>query len=170
MPYPSVTRCLRLVVARAIQRMRHGSDELPGRVARKLRVRVEGDHVSHVRQDRGLADDEREAIGGAAAQQRVQLRELPSLALIPHPEPLPRIPASAGDGRGRRARPSRSRTSHSAPRSSPARAGRAARPPEAFPRARRESPSAGRSAGARPDSPGTGPPAPRPDPRCSERS
>ena len=37
------------VVPRAIQRVRHGSHKLPRRIARQLRIRVEGDHVLHVR-------------------------------------------------------------------------------------------------------------------------
>ncbi len=38
-----------LVVSRAVQRVRHRSDELPRRVARQLGIRVEGDHESDVR-------------------------------------------------------------------------------------------------------------------------
>ena len=50
------------VVPRTIQRMRHRSHELPRRITRQLCIRVEGDHVLHVRQHLSLADDEGEAI------------------------------------------------------------------------------------------------------------
>ena len=56
------------VVPRAIQGVRHGSHELPRRVARELRIRVQGNHVLHVRQNGSPADDERKAIPRAAAQ------------------------------------------------------------------------------------------------------
>ena len=59
---PLTDTLLVFVVARTIQRVRHGSHKLPRRIARQLRIRVKGDHVLHVRQDCRLADDEREAI------------------------------------------------------------------------------------------------------------
>ena len=37
------------VVARTIQRVRHGPHKLPRRIARQLRIRVQGDHVLHAR-------------------------------------------------------------------------------------------------------------------------
>ena len=40
---------LAFVVPRTIQRVRHGSHKLPRRIARQLRIRVQGDHVLHVR-------------------------------------------------------------------------------------------------------------------------
>ena len=38
-----------LVVPRTIERVRHGSHELPCGIARQLRIRVKGDHILHVR-------------------------------------------------------------------------------------------------------------------------
>ena len=89
----------RLVVARAIQRVRHGPDELPCRVARQLRIGVERDHVFHVRQDGRLAHHEREAIADAtiawgAAQQSIQVGKLAALALVAHPDRFLRIPSA----------------------------------------------------------------------------
>ena len=46
------------VVLRTIQRVRHGSHELPRRVARELRIRVQGNHVLHVDQRCSIADNE----------------------------------------------------------------------------------------------------------------
>ena len=83
-----------LVVPRAVQRVRHGSDELPRRVARQLRIRVEGDHEFDVRQIRRPADDDGKAIRRPAAKKQVQLRKLPPLAFVAHPGPLPRIPSA----------------------------------------------------------------------------
>ncbi len=91
---------LRCVVAGMIQRVCHGADELPRRIARKLRIRVQGDDVLHVGQDSSVADDERKAAVGnsassialAAAQQRVQVRQLAALALVTHPDPFLRVP------------------------------------------------------------------------------
>ena len=61
-PIPLTDALLVCVVARTIQRVRHGRYELPRRIARQLRIRVKGDHVLHVRQDRSLTDDERKAV------------------------------------------------------------------------------------------------------------
>ena len=51
--YPLLDR----IVARAIQRMRHGSGKLARGVAWELGVAVQGDDVFHLRQDRGIAND-----------------------------------------------------------------------------------------------------------------
>ncbi len=80
------------VVARPIQRVRHGAHQLPRRVARQLGIGVQGNDVLHVRQERRIPDDPREALLGVAAQQRVQIRQLAPLALVTHPNPLLRIP------------------------------------------------------------------------------
>ena len=37
------------VVSRTIQRVRHGAHKLPRRIARQLRIRVQGDHILHAR-------------------------------------------------------------------------------------------------------------------------
>jgi hypothetical protein len=59
--------------------VRHGADELPRRVARQLRVGVEGDDVPHAGQDAVCADDQRERIRRAAAQQAFRSASLPRL-------------------------------------------------------------------------------------------
>jgi hypothetical protein len=82
------------VEARAVQRMRDRAGELARRVARQLRVGVQRDHVFHARQHRDLPDDEREAALAAAAQQRIEVRELAALALVPHPQLFLRVPAA----------------------------------------------------------------------------
>ncbi len=84
---------LALVVVRAVQGMRQRADELAGRVARQLRVGIQRDHVLHLLQHRGRADDQRESLARAAAQQLIEVAELAALALIAHPEALLRIPA-----------------------------------------------------------------------------
>jgi hypothetical protein len=61
MPYPAVTRCV-FVVARAIQRVRHGAHNCRAESRGQLRIGVQGDDVLHVRQTGRVADDEREAI------------------------------------------------------------------------------------------------------------
>jgi hypothetical protein len=81
---------------RTVQRVRHGADELPCRVARQLRIAIEGDDVLDVGQQRRVADDEREARAKdatfAATQQGIQVGELAALALMPHPDLLLRVP------------------------------------------------------------------------------
>ena len=47
-----------LVIAGAIQRVGHGSNELASRIARKLRIAVERDHVLDVAKDRRVTQDE----------------------------------------------------------------------------------------------------------------
>ncbi len=88
----------RAAEARRVERVRHRGDELPGGVARQLRVGVERDHVAHARQLRRVAHDQREAVAGPhagpAAQQRVQVGELAALALVAHPQPLLLVPAA----------------------------------------------------------------------------
>ena len=83
-----------LVVARPVQRVRHGSDELPRRIARQLRIRIERDHELDVRQIRGLPDDDGKTVRRPAAKKQVQLRKLPPLAFVAHPDPLLRIPSA----------------------------------------------------------------------------
>ena len=88
---------LRRVVARAIQRVRHGADELPRRIARQLRIGVQGDDVLHAGQDRGVTDDERKTlpriIACIAAQQRIQVSQFAALAFITHPDAFLRVPS-----------------------------------------------------------------------------
>jgi hypothetical protein len=40
---------LAFVVPRTIQWVRHGADKLPCRIARQLGIRVQGDHIFHIR-------------------------------------------------------------------------------------------------------------------------
>ena len=42
-------KLLIFVVPRTIQRVRHGAHKLPRRIARQLRIRVQGDHILHAR-------------------------------------------------------------------------------------------------------------------------
>ena len=46
---PLNDQLLVLVEPRPVQGVRHGSHQLPGRVAGQLRIGVQGDHVLHVR-------------------------------------------------------------------------------------------------------------------------
>ena len=82
------------VVARAIQRMRHGAHKLPCDITRKLRIRVQGDDVLYIRETSRITGNERETVAGIAAQQCIQVRKLATLALVAHPDPLLRIPAA----------------------------------------------------------------------------
>ncbi|KFB71347.1 MAG: hypothetical protein AW09_003510 [Candidatus Accumulibacter phosphatis] len=82
----------RRVVIGTVERVRHGANELPRRVARQLRIGVQGDHVPDVGQYSGVADDERETVLGARTQQRVQCPQLAALALVSHPGAVVRIP------------------------------------------------------------------------------
>ncbi len=83
----------RRIDARAVQRMRQGRDELARRIARQPRIRVQGDHVAHLRQQRGGADQRTEiGIGRATAQQTIQRRQLAALALVADPGALAGAP------------------------------------------------------------------------------
>ena len=82
------------VVARPIQRVRHGAHQFPRRVARQLGIGVQGNDVLHVRQERRIPDDPRKTLLIIAAQQRVQIRQLAALALVTHPNLFLRIPAA----------------------------------------------------------------------------
>ena len=44
------------VIQGTIQRVRHGSDKLTGRIARQLCIGIKCDYILHVRQDFGGAD------------------------------------------------------------------------------------------------------------------
>ena len=66
--------------------MRHGAGKLPRRIARKLCIRVKGDHILHFCEDLDLAHDAHEAILGATAQERIQITKLAALALKTHPD------------------------------------------------------------------------------------
>ena len=99
MPWPDVTTSLSaflrvLAEARRVERVRHGAHELPCRIARQLRVRVQSNHVPDFRKDRRRADDAGKAVPIAVAQQRVQVRELAALALLSHPQACSRIPTT----------------------------------------------------------------------------
>ena len=74
--------------------MCHRADKLARRIARQLGIRVQGDDVLYAGQHLGRADDQRKTRLSAAAQQRVQFRQLPALALVTHPHPLLGIPAA----------------------------------------------------------------------------
>src|SRR5438128_809400 len=74
--------------------MRHCACALPSRISRQLGIGVKGDYILHVRKNLNIADDEREAISRAAAQQRIQIRKLPSLAFVTDPTALAGIPSA----------------------------------------------------------------------------
>ena len=85
------------VVAGAVQRVRHRPDELPCHIPRQLRIGIQGNDVSHRRQDCRVADNQRKIFGRPAplpiaAQQDVEGFELAALALVAHPHPFLRIP------------------------------------------------------------------------------
>ncbi len=77
-----------LVVKRAVQRVGEGAGELARRIARKLRVAVERDHVPHLFQAFGRADD-RVEMATLAAQRLVEFFEFAALALPAHPQRFP---------------------------------------------------------------------------------
>ncbi|KAF5056936.1 hypothetical protein DSECCO2_362080 [anaerobic digester metagenome] len=96
----------RLVVAGAVQRMGHGAHEPARRVAGQLRVGVQGDDESDIRQDGRVADDEREAVrrvGLTLAEQGVQIPELAALAFVAHPGPLGGVVSTRTMEQGERA-------------------------------------------------------------------
>ena len=177
------------IEASSVQRMRHGADELARRIARQLRIRIQRNDVLHLRKDAGRADDERKTVRTTAAQQRVQVAKLATLALVAHPDPRLRIPASGAmkqiehTGSSRKclrrhrwcsripslANARHARTFDSARLSAPRPTRGAARPRAAIPPARPENRSASQSAGVRRDWRGTGLRAPRPDPRRCAR-
>ena len=120
------------VEAGAVQRMLEDADERAGGVAGKPGVAVERQDVADGGQEREVADLKAEARVGRAAQEAVQLLELPALALPAHPQALGRVPAphaveevepaadrtscSARRSRARRPRGSRRRRSALPPR------------------------------------------------------
>ncbi len=87
--------------------MGHRADQFAGDVARELRVGVESDDVANCFESGDVADDGAEpvawAVGGVVAvgmaglrplaEQRIELRQLPALAFVPHPYLFLRIPA-----------------------------------------------------------------------------
>ncbi|EGF32457.1 hypothetical protein IMCC9480_2462 [Oxalobacteraceae bacterium IMCC9480] len=81
------------IVAGAVQRMRQRGDELARGIARQQRVGIERDHVAHLLQRRGVADDARKRGSAAAAQEMVQVAQFAALAFESHPDLLVRIPA-----------------------------------------------------------------------------
>src|SRR5579859_183122 len=83
-----------VVINGLVNRMSHGSHELPNRVARQLRVCVECDDIPNLVKNGCSPDDTSKVIAGLPAQKRVQLLKLAPFALIAHPQSLGRIPAA----------------------------------------------------------------------------
>ena len=83
---------LAVVVLGPVERVHHGADHEARGVSRQIGVGVERDDVLHLGQNGRVPDDAGEPTGGSTAQERVQLGELPALALVAHPEALLRIP------------------------------------------------------------------------------
>ena len=80
-------------MAGAVERVGHRADQQARGVARQLRVRVERDDVLHLAENARVPDDAGELAVGPAAEQRVQIAQLPALALVPHPDALLGVPA-----------------------------------------------------------------------------
>ena len=166
-------QALRFVVAGAIQRMAHGGDELPRRVARQLGVGVQGNDVFDIGQGRNVADDQGKRLPDRRpAVARSSRPACPACAR--NPSRFARAGSSAADGgTGRRRRaaagpPLRhifrsARLSLSRPVAARARL----RP--AIPAPHPGNRSTGRRTDTRRDWPETSPPAPRRAPRCRRR-
>jgi len=77
---------------RAVQRMLDDSDQVGRGVARQARVGVQRDDVAHLLEDRTVADHDVERGVRGAAQQGVELLDLPAFSLPAHPHALPRVP------------------------------------------------------------------------------
>ena len=75
-----------------VERVGDDADQLARDAARQPGVAVERDAVLDVGQDRQIADRDREARVGGAAQQPVELLDLAALALPPHPQALSGVP------------------------------------------------------------------------------
>ena len=81
------------VVHGAVERMSHRADEYRRRIGRKGGVGIERDHVLRRLQPRGVATDHGEGRRRIAAEEAVELLQLPAFALPAHPHTLFRIPA-----------------------------------------------------------------------------
>ena len=155
--------------------MRHGADELPRRIARQLRIRVQGDDVLHAGQHRGVADDERKAVAATACRRAAARSGPPACrACARSPSRSGRAGSSgAGDGTGRRCRscagsPSLPYFAFSASIRVSGQLQQRRRPRRAIPAcASRKVGQQAEVQVVRRDWPGTGPPAPRPDLRRS---
>ena len=77
---------------RLVERMGQDSDQRAGRPARKPRIGVERQNVADGREDRHVADDLRVARSRRAAEEAVELLDLPPFALPSHVEALFRVP------------------------------------------------------------------------------
>src|ERR1035438_5386183 len=64
--------------------MGHGPNEAMSRPRRQLRVRIQRDHVSNMRECQQVTGFDRETVKGAQ-QQTVEVHHLAPLALPPHP-------------------------------------------------------------------------------------
>jgi hypothetical protein len=97
---------------RAVQRVRGDADQRARGVARQRRVAVERDAVAHRRQYRCVADVDDEARVLGAAQQAIELLDLPALALPAHPQALPARSTAGCGGTGRTDRAGRRHVSN----------------------------------------------------------
>src|SRR5674476_1544026 len=80
------------IVHRPIQRMGDVTYQCACRVARQLRVSIQGDDVLDRSQDRHITDDLRECSLLPSAQQGIELLHFAALALIAHPHAFVWIP------------------------------------------------------------------------------
>src|SRR5438067_11667656 len=74
--------------------MRHCADKLAGRLARQLRVGIEGDDVFDFAQNRLVAHYRGEAFRAAPAEKGVELHQLSAFPFVAHPQVLARVPAA----------------------------------------------------------------------------
>ena len=79
---------------RMVQRMGHGAHQSSGGVTRQLGVGIERDDIFDQGEDGGVADDFGKALAATAAQQGIEVRELPPLAFVTHPAVFAGVPAA----------------------------------------------------------------------------
>ena len=74
--------------------MRQGAHHFPRCIAWQLSVGVQRDDIFHLPQNSGLAHDSRKRLGQSVTQKGIQLAQLATLPLIPHPHAFGLIPAT----------------------------------------------------------------------------
>ena len=80
------------IVVRPVQRMGHGCGELAGSIPGQLGIRIEGEDVLHLSENRDVTDDDGKGIPSSASQKGVEFSKLAPLPFIPHPDPLKGVP------------------------------------------------------------------------------
>ncbi len=82
----------RRIEAWPVEWVGQGGDERTRRIARELRVRIQGDDIAHAEQDRRVTYDAHERASIAMAEQGIERGQLAALALVPHPHPFTGVP------------------------------------------------------------------------------